>query len=249
MMRNRIRVTVLAVLLVCKAVFSIPSVINATIFESEISVVSANIWSLNNEPAWVSTFLDKIMSNRSCTLTLAVLAQHTNPTGHLYDLCSNNRSKIFHFHPRRFVAETSPYMKRNGNFKPIVNISLHNGTTVKVSCSYLHWTSAVGYVGCGLVDHVCDQINNHRTRMGLYSAYDDIAKCQNPARSYFVMESVKARKRANRPVRLSMCIYSGFRPLFGTKFYNLLEASIEYHRRLGVERFYIFDRNASHRSL
>ena len=113
----------------------IPSIRESSIFDNEISVVSANLWPSSSEPSWIPDILGgKNVPEKYCTITLAVLAQHTNPNGHQYDICSENKTRSFAFHPRRFVAETSPYMRRFGNFNPVLEILLSDNELLSVFC-------------------------------------------------------------------------------------------------------------------
>jgi len=188
----------------------------------------------------------KLNDSISCIATFALIGQHTNPTGHNYDICSNKRYKQFKFFPRRRIADASPYIRKEAKFIPI--LSVHSNYKLE-DCSYFHWTRGVGYVICPFTSELCSLMENTNVDFNLRSALDGPSKCQNPVSINFTTHSAALRRKVLPPVDLSVCIYSGFRPHKNTRFHNLLEANIEYHRKLGVQRFYILDRNYSHKDL
>jgi hypothetical protein len=231
----------------------VTSIIKSSVYDSEVTVVSYSLWSINanTTDSWISDLLDDLSLMRSkivsCVLTVALAGQHTNPTGHEYDLCSSGKKKTFRFMPRKNVADASPYLRRDANFRPLLTIS--SAGINNMTCSYFHWSRGVGFVLCPLTAKVCSKIETEKLDMKLYSDRTTDGLCLNPISLDFTTQAASLRKASLPPVDLSICMYSGFRPHQNTRFYDILEANIEYHRRLGVQRFYIIDRNASHKNV
>lgn len=238
-------------------IFPLPSIITSSVFDSEVTIVSYALWprplpiiANHTQAAWLFDVLDKLDDvsavETDCVMSLAMVGQHTNPTGHDYDLCSNKQTKQFKLFRRRIVADASPYLRKDAMFSPVVIIDNRKSD---FQCSYFHWARGVGYVVCPLKSSTCQRIKTQSVNMSIHSAMNVERACQNPIRVNFTTQALILRQQHLHPVNLSICIYSGFRPHENTRFHGLLEANIEYHRKLGVQRFYILDRNSSHQDL
>ena len=237
-------------------VLSLPSIVISTVFDSEVSVVSYALWSRQNFHLhdWLNVILDDNTllekKNVYSIMTIALVGIHTHQTGHLYkDFCSENTFEI-QYHPKKHISECSYYIKgqKSAKFYPILK-PLNHFNTSDIVCSFFKWSIGVSYILCPLDNLLGYEIENNRMHFNLHSARHLGTKCQNPISINFTTESAALRRKVLPPVNLSVCIYSGFRPHKNTRFHNLLEANIEYHRKLGVQRFYILDRNYSHKDL
>jgi hypothetical protein len=198
---------------------------------------------------WLIDALDKppdFLSDSPCFASFALVGIHTHKTGHLYDRCSNNHTYIVDYHPRKHISEVSTYIKgKNAHFYPVLTLLDENS---QVNCSFFRWSIGVGYVICPLEPTTCSMLESRQVNLNIHSLRAT-KTCHNPISINFTTQSVALRRKMLPPVNLSICIYSGFRPNKNTRFYNVLEANIEYHRHLGVQRFYILDRNFSHHEL
>jgi hypothetical protein len=222
---------------------SLPSIIISSVFDSEVTIVSYALFpkpssgvANHTQASWIYDVLDDLNNEKllktECFMSLAIVGQHTNPSEHPYHICSNKEVKHFKFSPRRIVADASPYLRRDSNFSPIVVI---DGRSSDFPCGYFSWTRGVGYIICPLTSTTCSLIDSQPVAMSVYSATTKSDTCRNPISINFTTQAAALRRKVLPPVKLSVCIYSGFRPHEGTRFRGLLEANILYHRKLGVE--------------
>ena len=208
----------LLVVSVCfRRILSIPSIVRSTIFDKEAAIISYALWYPDREPDWLADIIGQ-NRNRSvtstCTLTLALVAIHTHPSSKHYDVCSNGKPQQFNYHPRRPIADGSPYIKRGIPFNPELTIFAKNLTDSSRShfkCGYLPWTRGVVFMACPLDELSCRRVDESRVNMTISSGFEEntkFGKCRNPLTVNFTTESNSLRLQKSPPVTLSLCIYS-----------------------------------------
>lgn len=166
---------------------AIPSITKSTVFDAEVTVLSYALWSHKDEyndgfPPWITSILDfnsSDIGNGECIITIAIVGMHTHKAGHKYDICSNGNPQMFPFHPRRYIADASPWIRRGiSNLSPV--LILREEKDKEVFCSFYSWTRGVLYVACQLTEHTCQSVREKSVQMSMRSAYNVEKRCQNP---------------------------------------------------------------------